>query len=121
MGLPLVRIISAMAPVVLGAFDLYQKRREAKEAHSQPPFGKEDVARTDSGDLAKRMQELEESDVEQARLISELSNAVEALTKSLQREIEDGRRTDARLRQITWIACGLGLLNLVLIVWLMSR
>ena len=120
MGLPLVPIITAIAPVVLGAFDLYRKRREATEAHAKLPVGDQELGRT-AEDIRRRMQELEQSDVEQARLISELSNTIEALTKTLQREIEDGRAKDARLRQMLWIAMAGGAVNLLLVLWIALR
>ena len=119
MGLPLVPIISALTPVVLGAFDLYRKRREAREAHSAP--GALASAVSSPQELRKRMDELEASDVEQARLISELSNQVEALAKSLQQEINAGRARDLQLRQRLWIAYASAGLAVLLAVWLGLR
>jgi hypothetical protein len=119
MGLPLVPILSALTPVVLGAFDLYRKRREAREANSTAPF-QTDGPRT-SEVLLKRMEELEASDVEQARLISQLSNTVEALAKNLQQEIEAGRRRDVQLRQRLWIAYGVAGVSALLALWVGLR
>lgn len=119
MGMPLLPIISALTPVVLGAFDLYRKRREAAEAQlrTTPP---QEITRTEV-ELRKRMQELEASDVEQARLISELSNQVEALAKNLQAEIDAGQRRDVQLRQRLWMAYAAAGLSLLVAVWLGVR
>ena len=117
--MPLLPIISALTPVVLGAFDLYRKRREAAEAHARtvPP---QEGPRQEN-ELRTRMQELEASDVEQARLISELSNQVEALAKNLQAEINAGQRRDVQLRQRLWIAYAAAGVSLLAAIWLGLR
>lgn len=119
MGMPLLPIISALTPVVLGAFDLYRKRREATEAHART-VAPQDTTRQEN-ELRTRMQELEASDVEQARLISELSNQVEALAKNLQAEIDAGQRRDIQLRQRIWIAYAVAGVSLLAAVWLGLR
>lgn len=105
-----------MAPMVMGAFDLYQRRREAKEDL------KGDARTSTSPEaLRARIQELESADVEQARLISELTNTVEALASSLQTEIEDGRRRAARLQFVVWTSLGLSVVSLGISLWLALR
>lgn len=117
MALPLVRIVSAIAPVVLGAFDLYRRRREAKEGDRA--VSKEFMRSPDG--LQKRLQELEDADVEQARLISELSNNVEALATTLQREIDDGKKREAWMRQLLWMALSCAVASLALALWMAFR
>ena len=119
MGMPLIPIISALTPVVLGAFDLYRKRREAHEAHTRAAVDKGPGVSVD--DMRKRMQELEASDVEQARLISELSNQVEALAKNLQAEIDAGQRRDVQLRQRLWVAYAIAGASLLVAIGLGLR
>ncbi len=101
MPLPLVPIISAVTPLVLGAWELYRKRRDDRIALKGLPES-ENV----SGPVAlkRRLDELEESDLEQARLISEFSKTVEALAKTLQAE----NIRQNRLERLLWIAIGLG-------------
>lgn len=116
MAIPLVRIVTKFAPVVLDAFELYRRRREAKETAAS-------AARDGRGpeEIQKRFRELEDSDVEQARLINELSTTVEALATSVEREIEDGKKREARLRQLVWIAFGVAGGTAAIAVWLAVR
>lgn len=117
MALPLVRIVSALAPVVMGAFDLYRKRREAKEEEGREP---RELAQSPEN-LRKHLEELEEANVEQARLISELSTTVEALATTLQKEIDEGKRRDARMTQWVWAASSLSVASLGLVIWCLFR
>lgn len=94
--------MNAVAPLVLSAFDLYRRRREAL-----------DTDRARAAELMqlpesaqKRLQELERADVEQAKLISDLSNNVEALATTLEREIEEGRRRETKLRRLLYVSLG---------------
>lgn len=97
MPLPLGPLISAVTPLVLGALDQYRKRREERLKHAAVP-GAEDVANPAA--LHTRLEQLEDSDLEQARLISELSRNVETLARTLQIEVD--RR--ARLERLVWVA-----------------
>jgi hypothetical protein len=117
MALPLVRIVSTLAPLVMGAFDLYRKRREAKEAErGQTPESMQSPAV-----LQKKLRELEDADVEQARLVSELSNTVEALATALQRKIDESEQREARLRQLIWAACAIATTGLAVSLWALFR
>ena len=109
MGLPVGPLISAVTPLVLGALDLYRRR---KEEQSSPGALKEP---------RNRFEELEASDLEQARLISGLSTSVEALAKTLEREMEQHRKTHLRLRQMVGLSVALSALSLGLGLWLAFR
>jgi uncharacterized coiled-coil protein SlyX len=98
MALPVVPILTAVTPLVLGAFDLYRRRNDARRPNAAVPADVPGPADT----LRKRVEELEESAVEQARLVSELSQQVEALARALESQAEEHRRREAKLRQ--WLA-----------------
>jgi|GEM_PF-4396743 len=118
MALPLVRIVSALAPLVMGAFDLYRKRREAKEIDESSSA--QEFMRSPEG-LIKHLQELENADVEQARLISELSNTVEALATTLEGEMKEAKKRERRMHQLVWGACVFSVASLGLAVWALLR
>ncbi len=118
MALPLVRIVSALAPLVMNAYELYRRRRDIQDGGlptGEPPFSKS------SESVPKALQDLRDADVEQARVVSELSKTVEALALTLQREIEEGSRRETRLRQLAWIAVASAVVSLGVSVWLGVR
>lgn len=117
MALPLVRIVSALAPVVMGAFDLYRRRREAKEDGGS----RSQEFMLSPEEIRRRLQDLESADVEQARLISELSNTVEALATTLQREMDESRKRENRFRLLLWINGVFSLASLGLAIWVFTR
>jgi flagellar biosynthesis/type III secretory pathway M-ring protein FliF/YscJ len=98
MALPVVPILTAVTPLVLGAFDLYRRRNDARRPNAAVPADAPGPADA----LRKRVEELEESAVEQARLVSELSQQMEALARALESQAEEHRRREAKLRQ--WLA-----------------
>src|SRR5882762_2198762 len=64
----------------------------------------------------QRLNDLEESDLEQARMISELSENVEQLAKAVQSQIEENKRREARLRGLIYIAVVASLVSIVICV-----
>lgn len=99
MALPVVPIISAVTPLVLGAFDLYRRRSEAR-TQTVSVADATQVPRLAEA-LQQRMQALEESDLEQARLLSDLSKNVEALARALDSQLAAARARERRLRR--WV------------------
>lgn len=112
MGFPIATIISTVTPLVLKAVDLMQKRREEKEAHT-------DALSPDA--LRTRLAELEDSDLEQTRLITELSRNVEALAKAVQSAQDEARTAQRQLRTLLWAALGLGVAALGVALWAVAR
>ena len=97
MAIPVVPIISAVTPLVLGAFDLYRRRSEARTTS---------VSVADAGQLPRlaealqqRMQGLEESDLEQARLLSDVAKSVENLARALESQLAAARAREERSRR----------------------
>lgn len=117
MALPLVHIVSTLAPLVMGAFDLYRKRREAKDATRSQNH--ESMLSPEG--LQKKLRELEDANVEQARLMSELSNTVEALATTLQREIDESKKREAAMRQLVWAACAFSGGSVAVTLWAIFR
>ena len=66
---------------------------------------------------AQRLKELEESDLEQARMISELSENVERLAMAVQSQLEENNRRETRLRALVYLAvvAGLGSIAILLL------
>src|SRR4051812_23872594 len=65
-------------------------------------------------DAARRIKELEDSDFEQAQLISELSESVEHLAEAVQSQIEESRRREAKLRLLVYLSLVFGFASLVI-------
>jgi hypothetical protein len=63
---------------------------------------------------AQRLKELEESDLEQARLLSELSENVAQLARAAQSQIEENKLREAGLRRLVYLALVLGLAAIAL-------
>ena len=77
--LPLIDPLARLAAAALEHVNARKARLSSKEKQDQ----------------AQRLKELEDSDLEQARLISELSENVEQLTKAIQSQIEENKRRQA--------------------------
>ncbi len=78
--------------------------RLAAAAMEHVNIRKAGLASKDKEAQAQRLKELEESDLEQARMISELSENVEQLAKAVQSQIEENKRREARLRGLVHVA-----------------
>jgi biopolymer transport protein ExbB/TolQ len=115
MPIPVIPIIAAITPLVLGAFELYRRRSAAHEVRA-PKNEENDMARL-AHSLQKRMTELEESDIEQAKLISELAKNVEALAKALQSEIDEKKEREIRIYRVLIGLLVLGGSSLGLTLW----
>jgi uncharacterized coiled-coil protein SlyX len=112
MPFPAASILSAVTPLVLSAFDLSRRRAEAQAAQSGM-----DEANLPPAAMRARLQELEESDVEQTRLISELSRNVEALARTVHGLAAERRR----MRRLVWAFGALAAVSLGLSLWLTLR
>lgn len=109
MPLPLAAILSAVTPLVLSAYELYRRRQEAKAG----PAGE---ALSGEG-LRTRLRELEDSSLEQARLIDELSRSVESLTRAVEAALEENNRKATQIRRLLFAGIGTAATSLALSVW----
>ena len=119
MGLPIVPILHALTPLALKAIELYRKRSATQSDLNGLVAAGSDQPVT--GELmARRLRELEESDLEQARLLSELTRQVEALAQTTAQEIDSTRRRDARTRALLGFIGLQALTALIVAVWVAS-
>lgn len=119
MAIPFVPIIAALAPLALEAMKLFGKRRTVVAAHTLQPENA-DISRI-AESLHKRMSELEESDVEQARLISELSKNLQRLAEALQSASEERATHETRQNRFLMVTLFLIAVCLSMCVWALLR
>lgn len=96
----------------MGAVDLYRRRNEATSASVEG-----DPASMSREALRARLVELEASDLEQTRLISELSRQVEALARAAV-TAQDERR---RMERMMWIVGVTTAASLVIAILSLAR
>jgi uncharacterized coiled-coil protein SlyX len=96
--LPLLDPLARLAAAALEHVNLRKARLGTKEKQ----------------DSAQRLKELEDSDLEQARLISELSEAVAQLTKAAQSQIEENKARQAKIRRLVYLAVLIGIASLAI-------
>jgi predicted transcriptional regulator len=94
--LPLLDPLARLAAAALEHVNLRKKRLATKEKQDQ----------------AQRLKELEDSDLEQARLISELSENVEQLIKAVQSQIEENKARQTKIRRLVYAAVLMGIVSL---------
>jgi chromosome segregation ATPase len=95
MAIQIVPFLSALSNVAGTAWDLYRRAAQLTES-------KRGQQAQDS--LAKNVDRLEESHLEQARLISELSRDLERFAQALQTEVQEIAQRQARLRALIYFA-----------------
>jgi hypothetical protein len=88
--------------------------RLAAAAMEHVNIRKAGLASKDKEAQAQRLKELEESDLEQARIISELSENVEWLAKAVQSAIEENNLRETRLRRLVYVALVVSLASIVI-------
>ena len=96
--LPLIDPLARLAAVALEHVNIRKSKLASKEKQDQ----------------AQRLKELEDSDLEQARLISELSENVEQLTKAIQSQIEENKARQAKILRLVYVAIALGIASLAI-------
>src|SRR5690606_21277502 len=118
MAIPVVPIISAVTPLVLGAFDLYRRRSEARIS----PVAVSDATQLPrlAESLQQRMQGLEESDLEQARLLTDVTKNVETLARALESQLVAARAREDKLRWWLIATTGVAAVALVTAVWALA-
>lgn len=93
---------------MMSALELYRRRNEASDVHlnTDPSTISRDAVR-------ERLIELEAADLEQTRLISELSRQIEALARSAAAAQAERRR----LQRLLWAIGAAAAASLVLSIW----
>ena len=95
MPIQIIPIISALSNVAGTAWELYRRAVQVNE-------GKRDKQAQEA--LAKGVERLEDSHLEQARLISDLSKDLEQFAEAVQAELEAIRRRETRLRILAYLS-----------------
>ncbi len=108
MAFPVASLLSAAAPLVMNALELYRRRNEATVAHldTDPSTISRDAVR-------ERLIELEAADLEQTKLISELSRQIEALARSA----AAAQRERRQLQRLLWVVGAVAVASVALSVW----
>jgi hypothetical protein len=108
MAIQILPLLGALSNVAGTAWDLYRRATQLNE-------GKREQLANES--LAKTVDRLEESHLEQARLISDLSRDLEQFAQALQSEVEELRRQQARFRALVFSTLIVALAGLALSLW----
>jgi Fe2+ transport system protein B len=97
--IPILPLLDPLARLAAAALERMNKRKAglaSKEKEAQ----------------AQRLKELEESDLEQARMISELSENVEQLARAVQSQMDETRLRQGRLRVLFYATVVVGLISI---------
>jgi phage shock protein A len=103
MPIQIIPIISALSNVAGTAWELYRRAVQVNE-------GKRDKQAQEA--LAKAVERLEDSHLEQARLISDLSKDLEQFAEAVQAELEAIRRRETRLRILVYLSLAVAFASL---------
>ena len=106
-------VVGYVTPLVLSAYELYRRRQEAKAGPAGDALSGEG--------LRARLRELEDSALEQARLIDELSRTVESLARTVDAVLEENNRKAAQIRRLLFVGAGVAVTSLALSSWSLLR
>ena len=107
--LNITTIIGALSTIA-SAVDRIQERKKANHETERN--------RQSQG---KRLEELEEADLEHERLIGELSSNVRELAKAIDAEIQNNRQRDATTQRLVYVALALAGLALIISIVVLLR
>jgi hypothetical protein len=90
MGVPILPVLGALSQVASTAWNTYSKIKRARESLPE------------GAAIASRLEILENTCLEQAEMLSELSKDLDQFAQAIQQEIEQTKKRQAIL---TWISC----------------
>jgi DNA repair ATPase RecN len=90
MGVPILPVLSALSHVASSAWDTYSKIKRSRESLPE------------GSAIASRLETLENSLLEQAEMLSEVSKDLDQFAQAIQAEVE---RIQRRQTVLTWISC----------------
>jgi hypothetical protein len=111
MAIPLFPILGAISSVANTAWDTYLKSKQSKDLLLAR---RQDKVIQDA--LATRVEKLEDTCLEQARLIGELSRDLEQFAKAIQSGIEENQRRQASVRILLFVVLGVSVVSLVIAI-----
>jgi len=94
MPVPILPILGALSSAASAAWDMYAKVKQARESS---------LAKKGQDAFSNRIEKLEDTFLEQARMLSELSKDLEQFAKAMQAEMEEMQRRHARLKGILFV------------------
>lgn len=97
--IPILPIIDPLARLATAALEHVNLRKSA-------------LGSKEKQDQTRRLNELEDSDLEQGQLLSELSENVEQLAKAVESQVEADRVRHARITRLLYAAIFLAILSL---------
>jgi hypothetical protein len=111
MAIPILPIIGAISNLASTTWEIYRKATEAKKSSHDKQAQEA---------LLRRIEDLEDSYLQQAGVISELSDELKQFAEAVQDEIEEHRKREARLRATLWGAAVISLTSLTIsvLVWM---
>ncbi|HSU57599.1 MAG TPA: hypothetical protein VLT36_26390 [Candidatus Dormibacteraeota bacterium] len=105
MAIPILPILGAVSTVATTAWDTYSKIKRAKR----------------DGALPERVDKLEETCLEQARMLSELSREFERFVKAMQEAQEEQERRLAKLKGLVFGVTVVATSACAVAIWLLVR
>jgi len=95
MPVPILPILGALSTVASAAWDTSSKIKHARESS---------LTKKGAEALSSRIEKLEDTCLEQARMLSELSKDLEQFAKAMQAEMEEMQRRHASLKRVVLIS-----------------
>jgi len=108
MAIQILPLLGALSNVAGTAWDLYRRATQLSESKRDQQA---------EGPLAKTVERLETSHLEQAHLISDLSRDLEQFAQALQFEVEELRQQQAKFRALVYFTLFVALVTLGFSVW----
>ena len=112
MAVPILPIVGTLSGLATTAWDTYTKIKRAREAALGKPG---------QNALLERVVRLEDSCLEQARMLSELSKDLDQFAQAIQAEVEEVQRRCSVLMRALIISLVTGGLGVALAVYLFSK
>jgi hypothetical protein len=109
MAIQILPIIAAISELASTTWEIYRKTKDAT--------GGKDAKRAQET-LLRRVQELDDANLEQAQLISQLSKELEQFAQAVQEEFETRDRVEKRLRLVSYGALGVSAVALLMLLFL---
>ena len=116
MAIPLLPLLGTLSSLAGTAWDTYNKVKQIKAISG----GRSTEKQAQAG-LTERLERLEETCLDQARMFSELSKDVEQLARAIQSQIEEGQRRYQRTAALLYVSIGVAVAALGVSSWLLLR
>jgi|ERR1051326_6137345 DNA repair ATPase RecN len=109
MAVPILPVLSALSQVASTAWTAYSKIKRAREALPE------------NSAISSRLEALENTSLEQAETLSELSKDLEQFAQAIQAEVEQTKKRQTLLTWISSISLAIGAAAIGLFVFLLLK